>query len=306
MGTIASIALFATGIIIGSAVPISDPPFPSTRIGTLNIKASTKAQSNDIGTIEGLRWGGPDYRRILVRDQIRNASLDIFTLQEVKPDQLEYLTHEFAATHLAIPGCLTRRSHNDLGFSNISQPIFVEVKRFSVEESGCLMLSTTPSVIDSHSWGSGPRFISWARVNDRLYGSNKYIINVHLAARVDQEYSRQKSVKLIIDFIKNTTNLSDEVILAGDLNSKPDSTIHKILREDGRLKDTSNHAALNFGPFRTYNSLGDASPNYKIDYIYSRHSEPTRYEVHEATTDGRFPSDHNLVVVEFSHSVNHH
>lgn len=295
--------LLATVLLIGSVAQIDEPSFPSTRIGTLNIHASESAQPNDISASEGLRWGVPDYRRLLVRDQIRNASLDIFALQEVKPDQLNYLSQEFAATHLAIPGCLTRRSQNDFGFSNISQPIFVELRRFAVEESGCLMLSTTPSVIDSHSWGSGPRVVSWVRLIDRLNGSTTYILNVHLAARKDQEHARQESAKLIVEFINMKTKWSDEVVLAGDLNSKPDAAVHKILSEDGRLKDSSSRATMTLGPFRTYNSLGDASPNYKIDYIYSRHSEPTRYEVHEASTEGKFPSDHNLVVGEFRYIV---
>lgn len=299
MRFVASLVLLATGITLGLAAHVNRPSIPSLRIGTLNIHASQVAKSGDSSASDGFSWDGPDYRRSLVRDQIRNASLDIFVLQEVKPDQLSFLTKKFAHTHHAIQGCLTRKSNGGQGFSNISQPIFVAAQRFAVKESGCFMLSKTPLVLDSHSWGSGPRFVSWARVIDRLDGSTTYILNVHLAARKDQEHSRRESSKVIIDFLSKKTKWSDEVILAGDLNSKPDTVVHRILREEGSLKDASTHAAMILGPFRTYNSLGTASPNYKIDYIYSRHSEPHQYEVHEASAEGRFPSDHNLVVAEF-------
>lgn len=294
--------LLATGIVFGLALHAIDPPIRTLRIGTLNIHASNDAQPDDINALGGFSWGGPDYRRLLVLDQIQSASLDIFALQEVKPDQLRFLTKNFASTHHAIEGCLTRKSDDGLGFSNITQPIFVAMQRFAVKESGCFMLSKTPLILDSQSWGSGPRFVSWVRVSDRLDGSVTYILNVHLAASKDQEYARQESAKVITDFIRDKTKWSDEIILAGDLNSKPNSVVHNIIRDEGKLKETSVRAQVSLGPFRTYNSLGDASPNYKIDFIYTRHLEASQYEVHEANTDGRFPSDHNLVVAEFRYS----
>lgn len=295
------IGSIVTIVIAFTIMPFAIKPTPivhSFSVGSLNVTVSKEKydlqKSNEL--MHG--WDFPGDRKSLVIAQLKSANLDIFSLQEVKPDQLSDLRRSLGRGYIVAPGCVMRKSDITKWFHNISQPIFVRKDRFTILASDCYMLPQD-SGKPGASQGGRERMVTWAKVRDLLTGEMYYVHNAHLASARSDEVVRIRSARLIGEFVDRNRHEVAQTIVMGDFNALPSSDVHKILSTSYKLIDSAKFAADVRGPLRTYNAWGNADHNFRVDYVYADQKGPRRYEVLEGSPQGKYPSDHNLIKVTY-------
>ena len=166
---------------------------------------------------------------------LRNhGRLDILCFQEALKNQVEYFDNLLTSHNYVGTG------RDDGGNAGEHCPIYYDSGRFELLESQTFWLSDTPDT-PSQTWGNRlPRICTWARL--RKLDSNQVVcvFNTHFPLTAN---ARKKAAILLAEII---SELDDEpVILAGDLNCRPESTPRNILSEIG-LKDTGTKGTHTF------------------------------------------------------------
>ena len=207
----------------------------SIRVGTYNIRFSTgdKGTSNE--------WL---VRRESLVALVRSMSLDVFGMQEVCPDQAEYLRKalpefEFVGDHRGVD----RKTDE-------ASPVFYRIERFEAVDSGTFWLSETPEVPASKSWGSRcPRVCSYLVLRDRKNGKRFCFANTH-TDHISEE-AREKGMMLIIERMR-TFGGGVPIVFTGDHNNteieRPARSVSLVLRNALYVSET-----VPLGPWRTWN-----------------------------------------------------
>ena len=142
---------------------------------------------------------------------VRSLDLDVFGLQEVLPDQADYLRAELPAYAMA-------GVHRDDGDRRgEASPVFYRTDRFEAVKSGTFWLSLTPDVPGSMSWGAAcTRICSWALLRDRQTGLCLCFCNTH----TDHESAeaRLEGMLLIIRRMKEFSPPGTPIVFTGDHN----------------------------------------------------------------------------------------
>lgn len=113
-----------------------------------------------------------------------------------------------------------------------TQPIFYRAERFDALDQGWFFFSETPEVIYSRTFdGSYPAFASWADFRDRKTGATLRILNVHLDYSSSE--NRRRSTELVAERVSGWRREGRAVLLAGDLNARLGSSLHKSLESAG-------------------------------------------------------------------------
>ena len=283
IGRISVAAVLLVALLTGCVA--SRPP-EAIRVGSYNIRMSP----GDRGTPND--W---DCRKADLVDLVKKMDLDAFGLQEVCPDQAQYLREnlpefEFVGDH--------READRKSGEAS---PVFYRRSRFDAEKRGTFWLSETPDVPASKSWGTScTRVCSYLVLKDRVTGGRFCFANTH-TDHVSAE-AREKGMLLIIERMKEF-GAGAPIVFTGDHNSHydeaPARAVRKVLRDSRDIAETKDP-----GPANTYHGFGrhvegpldrdDAKRRY-IDYIYV--SDGTR--VLDVVTHGDkrpgtdlYPSDH--------------
>lgn len=89
---------------------------------------------------------------------------------------------------------------------------------------------------------------------------------------------------------------SESIILMGDFNTTPASRVHSALT--ATLSDAWIAAAERSGPGATFHGF-TGQARQRIDWILFRGLKALRAKTVTTRSDGRFPSDHYPVLVEF-------
>jgi endonuclease/exonuclease/phosphatase family metal-dependent hydrolase len=93
-------------------------------------------------------------------------------------------------------------------------------------------------------------------------------------------------------------------VAAGDFNAEPGSGAYERLLDGGfrrRLVDARDVARSVAGPTTTLTDFAALRPGRRVDHVFlTAACDVHRYVVDATTVDGRYPSDHLPVVVEFS------
>ena len=272
------------------------------KVGSYNIRL----QQGDTGTKNA--W---DERKLDLVDFIGKLDLDAFGLQEVCPDQADYLTNNLP--HYVMVGV-----HRDDGKRRgEASPVFFRKDRFDALKSGTFWLSETPDVPGSKSWNTAcTRVCSWMLLKDRKSGKIFCFANTHTDHK--SELARKNGMLLIIKKMREFAPAGTPVIFTGDHNcketSEPAMAISALLRDTLYATETPPS-----GPWRTYNgwkhkeseleigealkmpkeSRNDQEP--RIDYIYV--SDGIKVKSHASRSDTRpgtklYPSDHFPVTAE--------
>jgi endonuclease/exonuclease/phosphatase family metal-dependent hydrolase len=91
---------------------------------------------------------------------------------------------------------------------------------------------------------------------------------------------------------------------AGDFNARPGTPAYdRLLDGGGRrpLVDARRVARRVSGPATTLTDFTDLRPDRRVDHVFlTPGCDVDRYAVDATTVDGRYPSDHLPVVVEFA------
>ena len=276
--------LALVGLLAGCVV---SRPADAIRVGSYNIRLSP----GDVGTPNA--W---DCRKADLVDLVRKLDLDAFGMQEVCPDQAQYLREnlpefEFVGDHRGAD----RKTDE-------ASPVFYRKSRFEAEKRGTFWLSETPEVPASKSWNTAcTRVCSYLVLRDKSTGKRFCFANTHTDHV--SALAREKGMLLIVSRMKEFGK-GAPIVFTGDHNccydEPPAQAVRKVLKDARDVVETPVRGPRN--TFQVFGKYKDGPTGMKsrlkdhcIDYIYV--SEGTRvldFETHNDKRPGTdlYPSDH--------------
>ena len=230
------------------------------------------------------------FRRERIAGVIKAQEVDVLGTQELLSNQFNDLS-----------GLLT--GYQGVGVGRLDGvesgeycAVFFRKDRFTLLDSGTFWLSETPEVVGSLGWdGACERIATWVVLRDRD-GREFFFIDTHLD-HVGQ-VARDEGVSLLMKRIE-TLSGGRPVILTGDFNSEPGSSVVAHVQKDGVLRDAKAIAAQRSGTDWSFSDFGQIPEAERplLDYIFvSGDIEAVRYEVLPDTFDGGYVSDHAPVM----------
>ncbi len=225
-------------------------------------------------------------RRDLLVKVIRQQRPDVLGTQELTEEQGQYI-----AAHL--PGYAWFGQGREGGSKGEHMGVFYRTDRLKVLASGDFWLSDTPDVPGSRTWGQPyPRMVTWARFRQRQGGGTFDYFNTHFPYLEADVRARMLSAEEILQRIGKLP-LTARVILAGDFNCGPDSTVYAKLT--GTLHDAWVGAAVRSGPDKTFHNF-TGNPDRRIDWILTRGFNARTARTITTHEGASYPSDHFPVV----------
>lgn len=230
------------------------------------------------------------FRRERIAGVIKAQEVDVLGTQELLSNQFNDLS-----------GLLTGYQGVGVGRLDGAESgeycaVFFRKDRFTLLDSGTFWLSETPEVVGSLGWdGACERIATWVVLRDRD-GREFFFIDTHLD-HVGQ-VARDEGVSLLMKRIE-TLSGGRPVILTGDFNSEPGSSVVAHVQKDGVLRDAKAIAAQRSGTDWSFSDFGQIPEAERplLDYIFvSGDIEAVRYEVLPDTFDGGYVSDHAPVM----------
>lgn len=230
------------------------------------------------------------FRRERIAGVIKAQEVDVLGTQELLSNQFDDLS-----------GLLTGYQGVGVGRLDGAESgeycaVFFRKDRFTLLDSGTFWLSETPEVVGSLGWdGACERIATWVVLRDRD-GRELFFIDTHLD-HVGQ-VARDEGVSLLMKRIE-TLSGGRPVILTGDFNSEPGSSVVAHVQKDGVLHDAKAIAAQRSGTDWSFSDFGQIPEAERplLDYIFvSGDIEAVRYEVLPDTFDGGYVSDHAPVM----------
>ncbi len=143
---------------------------------------------------------------------IRKMNLDAFGMQEVRPDQAEFLREQ-------LPEYIFVGEHRGADRkSDEASPVFYRKSRFEALKSGTFWLSETPDVPGVKGWGAAcPRVCSWMWLKDRETGKTFCFANTHTDHV--SALARKEGMLLVIERMKQF-GAGAPIIFTGDHNCR--------------------------------------------------------------------------------------
>lgn len=208
---------------------------------------------------------------------------DILATQEGKEKQIKSLAQKLSLKLV--------EGHREWIEDRMYPCLYVNEEQISVIESGDIWLSDTPQVRGSVSFKSTfPRLCTWMRINHLVNDQEYIVINTHLDHVLEE--TRLEQTKVLVNEINKINKNNIPLILMGDFNDSPESSIRKIILEELDLKDPWIEEAI---PEETshHSFLGDKAEGVRIDWILV----PLAFAVQDIrlekkSFDDIFPSDH--------------
>ena len=236
------------------------------------------------------------FRRERVAGVIKAQEVDVLGTQELLSNQFNDLS-----------GLLT--GYQGVGVGRLDGvesgeycAVFFRKDRFTLLDSGTFWLSETPEVVGSLGWdGACERIATWVVLRDRD-GREFFFIDTHLVDHVGQ-VARDEGVNLLRERIEALRG-DRPVILTGDFNSEPGSSVVAHVQKDGVLHDVKQVAARKSGTEWSFSDFGQIPEAERplLDYIFvSDGIAADLYEVLPDTLGGGYVSDHApvMAIVKF-------
>ena len=277
-----SVQLAAMSLFVLLAGCATQRPAEAIRVGSYNIRYSP----GDLGTPNA--W---DCRKADMVALVRKLDLDVFGMQEVCPDQAEYLREQ-------LPEFAFVGDHREADrTSGEASPVFYRKSRFEAEKSGTFWLSETPEVPGKPGWDAAcPRVCTFQVLRDRATGKRFCLANTH-TDHVGAT-AREKGLRLVLDRMRELGG-GMPTVFTGDHNcfygEAPARAVREVLKDCRDVVETTAK-----GPRDTANGFGryrhePVRQDHCIDYIYV--SDGTRvldFVTHDDKRPGTdlYPSDH--------------
>ncbi len=234
------------------------------------------------------------HRQEFLLSQIKFYAPGIFGTQEGLPHQIEFLQKNLADYGSESVG----REGQGKGESTA---IFYNKSRFLLEKSHTFWLSPTPDTV-SMGWDAAClRVCTALLLKDKRSKKQFWVFNTHL----DHvgEVARANSIDLILNKIRAFNPKNLPVVLMGDFNATPETSI--IAKVKNELLDTRTLSETKpFGPSGTFNAFKFNEPVTRlIDYIFVSKTPSFRVLKHAVLSDNvnlHYPSDHLPVLVEIA------
>jgi endonuclease/exonuclease/phosphatase family metal-dependent hydrolase len=274
-------------LTVVSAALADEKPAP-LRVVTYNIRYDNPGDGPNVWT----------NRKAAMVEYLKSTKADLIGLQEVLPQQRDYLAGELTDFALYSVG-------RDDGEKGEATPILYRKDRFELLDKGSFWLSTTPDKPGSKSWDSSlPRIASWVKLKDKASGRSLLFANTHFDHRGSE--ARHESAKLMIRQLAELTGSGEKalpVLLTGDFNctakQPPYTALTGSEAGDAKLLDAQfiSHKP-HAGGDSTSNSFEALRPGAKIDFIFVRGLAVNSHQIDDPRVDGRFVSDHQPVTAE--------
>jgi endonuclease/exonuclease/phosphatase family metal-dependent hydrolase len=265
-------------------------------------------------------WSGPTWseRRPLLRRSIEHARADVLGLQEVLSSRLADMANLVTPLSL-VPGPATGPPRWSVSAASPERnqagehlPIAYRADRFELLDSGGFWVSATPERSGSRlPFAPAPFLVHWVRLIARHAPESLLVLNAHFghapwhhgptARIVAAQLGELEAVDVGRRDGKPATS---SVFLLGDFNAVPSSPLLRSLTSPSgaRFVDAARSAAARAGPAVTYHwGRGATRLGLWLDYVLARTPRSaSRAEVVDLHEGRHYPSDHHLVVVEFS------
>ena len=210
--------LAALMFVVGCATAPND----AIKVASYNIRLSGSNGRADYGTPNAWKERKDDLLSL-----VRKLDLDVFGLQEVCPDQAQFLKenlvgYEFVGEH-----------RNADRKSGEASPVCYRKSRFEALERGTFWLSPTPDTPGLKGWGAAcPRVCSYLILRDRSTGKKFCFANAHTDHI--SALARKNGMLLVIDRMK-TFGAGVPIVFTGDHNCRESEEPAMAVKE--HLKD---------------------------------------------------------------------
>ena len=205
------------------------------KVGSYNVRLSSGDRNTPNAWIE---------RREDLIAHIKELDLDVFGMQEVRPDAAEYFRKQlddwvFVGEH--------RGSDRK---SDEASPVFYRKSRFEAKKAGTFWLSETPDKPGSRGWKAMcPRVCSYVILKDKRTGKTFCFANTHTDHA--SALAREKGMLLVLQRMKSFGE-GAPIVFVGDHNcyehEAPAKAVSKILRDTLYVTETPPK-----GSWRTFN-----------------------------------------------------
>jgi endonuclease/exonuclease/phosphatase family metal-dependent hydrolase len=270
----AALLAAAAGLLAACAQPPVAAPAPFTAMSA-NLRYGTAEDGPDAWPLRHER----------VARALRSAAPDVLGTQETLDFQDEFL-RDLLPAHAAIG----RGRDADGGGERCT--LWINARRFLVEDGGTFWLSPTPEAPGSRGWDAAlPRTCTWARLRERASGRTLHVWNLHLDHRGAE--ARLRSAEALAARLAATPGPH---LLLGDLNCGEDSAPLAALRAAG-LRDSFRDAWPDAAAVGTFHAFGGGTAGAKIDFVLVDAGLRTLEAaiLDQPAPDGRWPSDHHFV-----------
>ena len=242
------------------------------RVATFNIRNSSAPDGDNAWPV----------RREATVSAIKALDAEVVGLQEVLPDQLDYLRDQFAGWQLVGAG------RDDGVHAGEHSVVLIRPGDWQVESDETRWLSAEPSTPGSVGWDAHLTRIATLVRLTHADGTRVGVANTHYDHA--GEIARVESSRLLAQWIAEEPTL--HWILMGDLNATPDSAPLKALTAAGLLDAVpATEGGSEHGDFTGATDLD------RIDHILTDDSwRVVDAHVSHYRPDGRLPSDHWPVV----------
>jgi endonuclease/exonuclease/phosphatase family metal-dependent hydrolase len=267
------------GLAFAAALPAAAKGPDGLRVMSFNVRLPVAADGPN-------RW---EARQGLFVETIRRADADIIGTQELWKIQADHLIAKLP--RYSWFGIDRRGGHADEHMG-----VLYRRDRLKLVQLGNFWLSDTPDVPGSISWGHPyPRMATWGLFETIPGGKRFWFINTHFPYRAEDEAAREKGAAAIAAWIAARPD-GAPVVLTGDFNTVPDSGTHNAL--SAGLADAWNAAKVRSGPAETFHAF-TGKADRRIDWVFARGLTAAKVETVTFGRNGRYPSDHFPVVVDY-------
>ncbi len=300
-------------VLVGSSPPASGGEV-SLRAMTFNTRNASGA-TNLIGQNGWYDLANLSNGRYLKAEQvITDNAPDIIGTQELISLQVDDFAGmsdypQFAPGNVGLSGYSYYGVGRDDGVAaGEYAAIFYRTDRFTQLDAGTFWLSQTPDVPGSQYPGAGTvRIASWVILEDNQSHQQLFVLDTHL-----DNVSNSANVYSANLIQSRLPSLSHglPVLLLGDFNSTESSTVvHTMLGQNNPAGVQLSDAYRVVHPVQqsdeaTFHDFTGNTYGPRIDFILSSDAfTPQDAEIIHTSYDGKYPSDHFPVVVDFSLAV---
>ena len=238
-------------------------------------------------------------RRDMAASMIRFHRADIAGLQEALKGQVDDLAERLPEYDWFGVGRDDGREAGEF------MAIFYLRARFELLEESTFWLSETPER-PGMGWDAAcNRVVTWGKFRDRDSDREFFHFNTHFDHM--GETARRESAKLLLERVAEIAG-STPMVVTGDFNAVPESEPIQIItaglpdRPESKLTDSRAVSRYgHHGPSGTHSRFESAGKpgDRPIDYIFVKNGVSVlQHGTLSDSFDGRFPSDHMLVLAE--------
>ena len=169
----------------------------------------------DVPDDDKFRW---ENRRDFLASTLLDAEPDLVATQEGKRPQLRDIS-------AVLSGLVCVDMHRSWLETLMYPCLFYNPIRLTLQESGDIWLSRSPTVAGSSSFGSlFPRLCTWARFDEGLLAINVHLDNSSSETRLQQS-------RVLVEQIALLRRDHESVLLMGDFNESPQGAVRTQLSE---------------------------------------------------------------------------